>query len=145
MKKLIAAASIITVFIIFSCNNPREHTANPGNDSLSTGIKANPDRPDNNVDNPRALTMDSAYREGAVLVANHPCKTCHAIDKKLIGPSFKQVADKYTNDAGMRDELAHKIVYGGYGRWGQVRMPAQNVSLADANQMANYILSLKTK
>lgn len=145
MNKIISAASIISVLIIFSCNNPSQHTSNPANDSLSTGLKANPDRPDNNVDNPRALTMDSAYREGAVLVANNACKTCHAIDKKIIGPSYNQVADRYTNDAGMRDELAHKIVYGGYGRWGQVRMPAQNVDLNAATQMANYILSLKSK
>ena len=145
MKKLISAASIATAFIIFSCTNPSQHTSNPAEDSMSTGMKANPNRPDNDVDNPRALTMDSAYRAGAVLVANNACKTCHAIDQKIIGPSYNQVANKYTNEAGMRDELAHKIKYGGYGRWGQVRMPAQNVSLNDATQMANYILSLKTE
>lgn len=132
---------------IASCgSNPRNDTNNPAKDSLPSGASANANRPDNNVDNPRALTNDSAYTQGAVLVANYDCKTCHAIDKKIVGPSYNMVADKYTNDVGMQDELAHKIVSGGSGRWGNIAMPAHpNVSIPDANQMAKYILSLKTK
>ncbi len=142
-----AAAGIVIAMTVMSCgSNPRNDTQNPAQDSLSTGATATPNQPDNSVDNPRASTNDPAYAQGAVLVANNNCKTCHAIDKKMTGPSYNMVADRYTNDAGMRDELAHKIRVGGSGRWGNVVMPAHpQVSNDDANQMANYILSLKSK
>ncbi len=139
--------SLITITGIISCgSNPRNNTTNPAQDSLPLAQKTNPGLSDNNVDNPRALTTDSTLTGGAVLIANNDCKTCHAIDKKMTGPSYNMIADKYTNSAGMRDELAYKIEHGGSGRWGNVVMPAHpQVTRTDANEMANYILSLKTK
>ena len=148
MKKIIALAGfgVIAFLAINGCgSNPRKETNNPAQDSMPVGQTATPNRPDNNVDNPRALTNDPAYTEGAVLVANNACKTCHAIDTKIVGPSYNMIADKYSNTEGMRDELAYKIVKGGSGRWGNVLMPPQKATIAEANQMAGYILSLKSK
>lgn len=148
MKKIIVTAGFgIIVFLgINGCgSNPRKDTNNPAQDSLPVGQTATPGRPDNNVDNPRALTNDSTYVQGAVLVANNACKTCHAIDQKIVGPSYNMIADKYSNTEGMRDELAYKIIKGGSGRWGNVVMPPQKATIPEANLMAGYILSLKSK
>ncbi len=151
MKKIltIMAVSIVTLATAVSCgSNPRNDTNNPAQDSLSTGQKSDPERPDNNVDNPRALTNggDPAITQGAVLVANSDCKTCHDINKKMVGPSYNMIADKYSNTEAYRDELAYKIYKGGSGRWGQVAMPAHpQISIANANLMAGYVLSLKSK
>ena len=147
MKKFIVAVTVVIVLGVYSCDNPRTGTNNPATDSMSTSGAAKPEiRPDNNVDNPRAAADDNEYKQGAVLVANANCKTCHAIEKKMIGPSYNMVADKYSNTEAYREEMAYKIVQGGYGRWGSVPMPAHpNISLNDAKIMAGYVLSLKTK
>ena len=72
------------------------------------------------------------------------CMACHAVDKKVLGPSLKDVATKYAGDSSAAAMLAKKIQVGGVGAWGQMPMPAQaQVSDADAKTLADYILSLK--
>lgn len=72
------------------------------------------------------------------------CMACHAVDRKVLGPSLKEVATKYAGDSGAAAMLAKKIQVGGVGAWGQMPMPAQaQVSDADAKTLAEYILSLK--
>jgi len=78
------------------------------------------------------------------LATSKNCMACHATDKKLVGPSYKEVAAKYGGQAGAADKLAVKIVSGGAGVWGPVPMPANaQVNAADAKKLANWILSLK--
>ncbi len=150
MKKILVVAgiSIVTMIAASSCgSNPRKDTNNPAQDSMPAGATTGSSRPDNSQgNNPRGSMNDDAYTQGAVLIANNDCKTCHAIDKKLVGPSYNMIADKYENSPGMRDELAYKINHGGSGRWGNVAMPAHpQVSIPNGNLMAAYILSLKSK
>ena len=72
------------------------------------------------------------------------CMACHAIDQKRLGPSMKEVAAKYSGDAGAADMLAKKIRAGGSGNWGQMPMPPQpQVSEADAKTLVDFILSVK--
>ena len=72
------------------------------------------------------------------------CMACHAVDKKLVGPSYKDVAAKYKDNAGAADMLAAKIIKGGSGVWGQIPMPANpQVSEADAKKLAAWVLSTK--
>jgi cytochrome c len=72
------------------------------------------------------------------------CMACHAIDKKLVGPSYKDVAAKYKDDKSAVDKLASKIRAGGTGVWGQVPMPANTqVSEAEAKTLAGWVLSQK--
>ena len=72
------------------------------------------------------------------------CMACHAIDKKLVGPSYKDVAAKYGKEAGAVDKLAAKIQKGGSGVWGAVPMPPNaNVNADEAKSLATWILSLK--
>jgi len=69
------------------------------------------------------------------------CMTCHGVDKKVIGPAFKDVAAKYKGEAGAGDKLAGKIIKGGSGVWGPVSMPANpQVSEADAKKLAEWVL-----
>jgi len=72
------------------------------------------------------------------------CMACHAIDKKLVGPAYKDVAAKYAGQAGAVDKLAAKIQKGGAGVWGPVPMPANTqVNEAEAKKLAAWVLSLK--
>jgi cytochrome c len=72
------------------------------------------------------------------------CMACHAADKKLVGPSYKDVAAKYAGQKDAVDKLAAKIQKGGSGVWGPVPMPANTqVSEAEAKKLAAWVLSQK--
>lgn len=78
------------------------------------------------------------------LATSKNCMSCHAVDRKVLGPAFKDVAAKYKDDKGAADMLAAKIMKGGSGVWGPVPMPANNqVSEADAKKLAAWVLSTK--
>jgi cytochrome c len=68
---------------------------------------------------------------------------CHAIDKKLVGPAYKDVAAKYKGDAKAPAVLAAKIKAGGKGVWGEIPMPPNNVTEAEAKELATWVLSQK--
>ena len=69
------------------------------------------------------------------------CMACHAIDKKLVGPAYKDVAAKYKGDKGAADKLAAKVKAGGKGVWGQVAMPPQaQVGDADLKAILGWVL-----
>jgi cytochrome c len=72
------------------------------------------------------------------------CTACHAVDKKLIGPAFKDVAAKYATDKDAVAKLSKKIREGGSGVWGQVPMPANpQVSAEEATTLTKWVLSTK--
>ncbi len=78
------------------------------------------------------------------LAQSKNCMACHALDRKLVGPSYKDVAAKYAGDAGAVNRLAGKIRQGSAGVWGAIPMPANaNVSDAEARQLATWVLTLK--
>ena len=75
------------------------------------------------------------------LAASKNCMACHAVDKKLVGPAYKDVAKKYAGQAGAADKLAAKIMKGGSGVWGAIPMPANpQVSEAEAKKLAAWVL-----
>ena len=72
------------------------------------------------------------------------CISCHAIDQKVIGPAYKDVAAKYAGQADAVARLSQKVMKGGSGVWGVVPMPANpQVSEAEARQLVQWILTLK--
>ena len=72
------------------------------------------------------------------------CLACHAIDKKLVGPAYKDVAKKYENDKDAVARLAKKVREGGVGVWGQIPMPANpQVNEAESVALVKWVLSLK--
>ena len=76
------------------------------------------------------------------LAKKNACMACHAVDKKLVGPSYQDVAKKYTGQQGAAANLAKSIKAGGAGKWGPVPMPAQAaLSDADALTLATWILT----
>jgi cytochrome c len=81
---------------------------------------------------------------GEDLLKKSGCTACHAIDKKVIGPAYQDVAAKYKGDAGAAAKLADKVKKGGSGVWGPVPMPPNTqVSDADIKTMVAYVLALK--
>ncbi len=84
-----------------------------------------------------------AFADQALATAKN-CMTCHAVDKKLVGPAYKDVAAKYAGQKDVVDKLAVKIMKGGSGVYGPVPMPANTqVNEAEAKQLAAWVLSLK--
>ena len=80
----------------------------------------------------------------ADLAKQKNCMACHAVDKKLVGPSFKDVAAKYAGQKDAVDKLVQKVIKGGSGAWGPVPMPANpQVSQAEAKQLVQWILTQK--
>ena len=72
------------------------------------------------------------------------CLACHAADKKIVGPSYKDIAAKYAKDKDAVAKLAKKIREGGVGVWGQIPMPANpQVSEAEARTLATWVMATK--
>jgi len=73
------------------------------------------------------------------------CTACHAIDKKVVGPAWKSVSDKYKGDAGAEAKLITKVSKGGGGVWGTMPMPANDPSgtkQAEIKELVKFILAL---
>ena len=89
------------------------------------------------------LLTGAAFADLALATSKN-CMACHAADKKLVGPAFKDVAAKYVGDKTAADKLADKIQKGGAGVWGPVPMPANTqVSDMDAKKLAAWVLMAK--
>ncbi len=71
------------------------------------------------------------------------CMGCHAVDKKLVGPAYKEVAAKYKGDAKAPAMLAAKVIKGGSGTWGAIPMPANKVTDAEAAKLVKWVLTQK--
>src|SRR5687768_10599645 len=91
------------------------------------------------------LTAGGAQAQSAdELLKKHACTACHAIDKKLVGPAYVDVAAKYKGDAKAPAMLMDKVKKGGVGTWGQIPMPPNaQVPDADIKTMVTHVLSLK--
>ena len=92
-----------------------------------------------------ALVAGPAFAN-ADLAQQKNCMACHAVDKKVVGPAYKDVAAKYAGQKDAVDKLAQKVLKGGAGVWGPVPMPANpQVNEAEAKQLVQWILSIKAK
>lgn len=90
------------------------------------------------------LSVTAPAMADLALATSKNCMACHAVDKKLVGPSYKDVATKYAGQKDAVDKLATKVIKGGGGAWGPVPMPANSqVSEADAKKLVAWILTLK--
>jgi cytochrome c len=78
------------------------------------------------------------------LAKKNACTACHAVDKKIVGPAYKEVAKKYAKDPKAEAMLIDKVKKGGVGTWGQVPMPPNaNVKDGDIKTLVKWILALK--
>jgi cytochrome c len=86
--------------------------------------------------------LDNA--QGEALMKKSGCAACHTLDKKLVGPAYVDVANKYKDDKDAQAKLAKKVKEGGSGAWGQIPMPPNAaVSQADVDALVAWILTLK--
>lgn len=89
-----------------------------------------------------ALAAAPAMADEA-LAKSKGCMACHAVDKKVVGPGYKEVAKKYAGDAKAPAMLAAKIIKGGAGTWGPIPMPANKVTPDEASTLVKWVLSQK--
>jgi cytochrome c len=76
------------------------------------------------------------------LATKNQCMACHALNKKVLGPAYQEIAKKYQGTPDAQAKLTESIRKGGAGKWGQIPMPAQpNLSEADAKALAIWVLS----
>jgi cytochrome c len=91
-----------------------------------------------------ALLSSGAVNASPELAKSRNCAACHAVDKKLIGPAYKDIAAKYASDKDAITRLTKKVREGGVGVWGQIPMPANpQVSEADAITLVTWVLSAR--
>lgn len=94
------------------------------------------------------LTLATALLAGApahasdALVAKNKCTTCHSMDKKMMGPTWKDIAAKHKGQANAPAALAQAIVSGSKGKYGKIPMPPQPKAKADAEAIAKWIAGL---
>ena len=124
MKRVFLTAVLV---VIFSCSK----SENLGNKGV---VISEPETP---------KVVTDPIAEGQSLIEGSDCLGCHKLDDKMIGPSYKEVAQKYENTPENVEMLADKILKGSSGVWGHVPMPAHGFSKENAEFMAQYILSLK--
>lgn len=87
------------------------------------------------------ISISSPVLASQSLATKNGCTACHASDKKIIGPSFQDIAKKYSADASALDKLVNKIKTGGKGTWGPIPMPAHpQISDADLKTLASWAL-----
>ena len=89
-----------------------------------------------------SAALDNAAAEA--MMKKDGCAACHAVDKKLIGPAYQEVAAKYKGDKDAPSKLFKKVKEGGSGVWGQVPMPPNpQVPDADVKALVDWVLTLK--
>ena len=90
------------------------------------------------------VAVEAAAADASQLATKYNCQACHTVDKKLVGPAYKDVAAKYAGQKDAVDKLAQKVMKGGAGVWGAVPMPANpQVTDAEAKQLVQWIMTLK--
>lgn len=89
------------------------------------------------------LTIGAPAFASQQLAKDKNCLACHAVDKKLVGPSYKDIAAKYKNDKNAQAMLVKKVRDGGVGVWGQIPMPANpQVNEQEAQALVKWVLSM---
>ncbi|MCF0042239.1 ThuA domain-containing protein [Dyadobacter sp. CY399] len=91
----------------------------------------------------RSADASAAFAPGKKLIEASDCKACHSVDKKSIGPAYREVSAKYKGDNSAVERLTKKVIAGGGGVWGETAMAAHpQLSAADASEMVKYILNV---
>jgi len=118
----------IGLLLIVSCGGKSDKKEGGESSTMGSDLSKNPD-----------------YQKGVDLLGKNDCLTCHKIDEKLNGPSYRDVANKYASSPDtIISYLAGKIITGGKGTWGEVYMtPHAGLSKEDAEAMVKYIMLLK--
>lgn len=90
-----------------------------------------------------SVVLSAPARASADLAKAKNCMGCHALDKKVLGPGFKEVAAKYKGQKDAQAKMAASIAKGSTGVWGPMAMPPNGVSPAEAESLAKWVLAQK--
>lgn len=122
-------------------NDKEDVNINPKKISVSFGYDRSPSTLSQEENNISQLSKAKPF--GYSLIAKSDCKACHTMDKKSIGPSYVDVAQRYKGQSNAMPMLTKKIIAGGGGNWGESLMSAHpQLSTQDVNEIVTYILSL---
>jgi len=89
-----------------------------------------------------AMAADVDMKAASDLFAKNDCITCHAIDKKMVGPTFKDIAAKYRGDKSAENRLVEKVIKGGSGVWGRAaELPHPKMKEDDIRTLVQWILA----
>ncbi len=136
MKKILIVLSVSLT--VYACGNQDTGAAKSA-DTTTTAAAPTPAAPA-----VKDVSENPDYIAGLELIAKSDCLTCHKVDEKLIGPAYRDVANKYTSDDKTIGMLADKVIKGGSGVWGPIAMtPHPQLSKDDATKMVKYVLLLK--
>ena len=90
------------------------------------------------------LAINAQAGDAKALAQQSGCLACHSIDKKVLGPSYKDVAAKYKGDKGAEAKMIAKVKAGGSGTWGPMPMPANSPQVKDEDikSIVQWILAM---
>jgi cytochrome c len=139
VKKFLLPCALFALLV--ACNSSSDSSAT----STDTAAATTGEDTASAANATKDITTDPNYSAGMAIEAKSDCATCHKINEKLVGPSFKEIATKYAGaDDATIDSLAGKVINGGAGNWGQIPMtPHPNLSKEDARTVVKYVLLLK--
>lgn len=140
MENLMMKAIAFVAFVLFiSCSEKKEEEPVRFIDSAKVYLKYIKPIPGKNDSIPAKVSQ-----RGEVLIAYADCHSCHAVDKRMKGPAFKDIAKRYPVQEQYIALLAQRIIIGGSGAWGySVMTPHSDLKEDDAKTMVKFILSLK--
>ena len=136
LKKLLVVTAVTATLIACGSNEA-------SNEGTATDAGTTTEIPAATTPNASGISAEDADK-GLTLIAQSDCLTCHKVEDRIVGPSYKEVANKYPANDSTYNYLAQKIIEGGKGVWGEVMMtPHEGLPKEDAVLMAKYVMSLK--
>lgn len=140
MKKIIIAISFLAFMV--SCSSGGEQQPTDPDMDPTVAQDDSVYKEESGDASEETASADSSLEAGLALIEGSDCRTCHQNDTKVIGPSYKEVAEKYSEED--IDVLVSHIIDGSVGIWGEIPMtPHLDLSEEDARLMVKYILSLE--
>lgn len=134
--KVFFLASMCAMYMLSSCGGDEKKEAN-------SEESQDEEYGEYETAEPEKSSPTELIAQGEALVNASDCKTCHHATNKIVGPAHAEVAKKYDFTSANVSMLAGKIINGGSGNWGEIPMtPHTDISKADAEKMAMYVLSL---
>lgn len=126
--------------LAFACGGGEKSTEA----TTTPAVESTPAEPAQEMSLEEKYKDDPIYIKGLAKLKTSDCTTCHMVERKIVGPSYADVASKYESTEENIEKLAQKVIEGGVGVWGEVPMPPHpTLSMEDAKDMVAYVLLLK--
>lgn len=136
INRLLGMGMMALVGMTFACGG--------GEKTAETTVEATPAAPAKEMTLEEKYQDDPIYIKGIEKIKASDCLSCHMVERKIVGPSYADVAAKYENTEENVTMLAQKVINGGVGAWGEIPMPPHlALSEDDAKDMIRYVLLLK--